>query len=77
MEQEVYRVKDFCERYAMSRRSFYREIKANRLRVMKRGHRTYITRSDAQVWLESQRQASGLPKAKASAPSTSVPHECS
>jgi len=60
MEQEVYRVKDFCERYAISRRSFYREIKANRLHIIKRGHRTYVARSDAESWLENQRQACGL-----------------
>ncbi len=56
MEQEVYCINDFCIRYAISRRSFYREIKANRLRVMKRGRRTYVARSDAELWFQSQRQ---------------------
>jgi len=57
MEQEIYRVNDFCLRYAISRSGFYREIRANRLRVMKRGCRTYVARTDAEAWLESQRQA--------------------
>lgn len=55
MEQEVYYVNDFCKRYAISRSEFYREIKANRLRIMKRGCRTYVTRHDAEAWLESHR----------------------
>jgi hypothetical protein len=57
MEQEIYRVNDFCVRYAISRRSFYREIKADRLRVIKRGRRTYVARSDAESWLQNQHQA--------------------
>ena len=56
MEQEIYRVNDFCLRYAISRSGFYREIRANRLRVMKRGCRTYIARTDAEAWVESQLQ---------------------
>jgi hypothetical protein len=55
MEQEIYRVEDFCVRYALSRRTFYREIKANRLHVIKRGRRTYIAREDADLWLQNQR----------------------
>lgn len=55
MEKMVYRVQDFCNSYSISRRSFYREIKANRLCVFKRGGRTYIARDDADAWLQSQR----------------------
>ena len=56
MEQEVYRISEFCKRYAISRTSFYREVWANRLCVIKRGTRTLITRADAEQWLESFRQ---------------------
>jgi len=56
MEKEVYRVNDFCERFAISRTAFYREVRGNRLRIMKRGCRTYVTRRDAEDWIESQRQ---------------------
>lgn len=55
MEQEIYRVNDFCHRYAISRSGFYREIRAHRLRVMKRGCRTYVARTDAEAWVERQR----------------------
>ena len=62
MPQEVYRVSEFCAQYAISRRSFYREIKANRLRVMKRGRRTYVIRGEAELWLAHQKNA--LPHAR-------------
>jgi len=55
MEQEVYRVNEFCVRYAISRSAFYREVKADRLQVMKRGCRTFVTRSDAMAWIDQQR----------------------
>ena len=56
MEKEVYRPREFCILYSISRRSFYREIKAKRLPVIKRGGRTYIARKDAELWLDAQRQ---------------------
>jgi hypothetical protein len=49
-EREVYRVKDFCHKYAISRTSFYREIWSKRLNVVKRGRLTFITRSEAERW---------------------------
>lgn len=55
MKQEVFRVNDFCERYALSRRTFYREVHARRLLIIKRGRRTYVAREDADLWLQSQR----------------------
>jgi hypothetical protein len=56
MEPEVFRVSEFCVRYAISRRSFYRELKANRLRIFKRGRRTLIAREDAELWFQNIRQ---------------------
>jgi predicted DNA-binding transcriptional regulator AlpA len=56
MEQEIFRVNDFCIRFAISRSEFYRQINANRLQVMKRGRRTYVTRSDAMAWIASQQR---------------------
>jgi len=51
MEQEIYRVKEFCQIYAISRTSFYREVLANRLQTFKRGRTTLIARSEAERWL--------------------------
>jgi hypothetical protein len=53
MEQEIYRVKDFCQRYAISRTSFYRELNAKRLSAIKRGRCTFITRDEAERWFRS------------------------
>ncbi len=50
MEQEVYRVKEFCQKYAISRTSLYREISANRLTAFKRGRLTLIAREEAERW---------------------------
>ena len=53
--KERYNVEDFCFAYTLSRSEFYREVKLKKLRVIKRGRRTYIARSDAQLWLDRQR----------------------
>ena len=53
--RERYNVEDFCFAYTLSRSEFYREVKLKKLRVIKRGRRTYIARSDAQLWLDRQR----------------------
>jgi len=53
MDREVYRVKEFCQRYAISRTSFYREVWAERLHIFKRGRTTLITRDEAERWLHS------------------------
>lgn len=50
MEQEVLRVKDFCQKYAISRSSFYREVWDERLQVFKRGRCTFIAREEAERW---------------------------
>ena len=56
MEQELFYVKDFCQRYAISRTSLYREILAERLHPIKRGRRTLITRTEAEQWVEGLKQ---------------------
>ena len=53
MDKEVYRILEFCQLYAISRSSLYREIAANRLHIIKRGRRTLITRTDAERWFEN------------------------
>ncbi len=53
--KERYNVEDFCFVYTISRSEFYREVKAKRLQVIRRGRRTYIARSDAEAWLSSQK----------------------
>ncbi|HUY68613.1 MAG TPA: DNA-binding protein [Alphaproteobacteria bacterium] len=55
-DAKVYRVPEFCRRYAISRRSLYREIAAGRLCIYKRGRRTLIAHGDAEMWHESERK---------------------
>ncbi len=56
MEKELYRVKEFCQVYAISRASFYREVAAGRLVLVKRGSTSLVTRIEAQRWLASLSQ---------------------
>jgi len=44
-------------RYAISHTAFYREIWADRLRIIKRRRRTLVARLDAEKWLEKLRSA--------------------
>ena len=60
MEQEVFRVSEFCQCYAISRTAFYREVWAKRLCIIKRGRRTLITRVDAEQWLNSYRESKNI-----------------
>jgi Helix-turn-helix domain len=53
MENEAYRVSEFCQRYAISRTSLYKEIWADRLRIIKRGRRTLISRAEAERWFSN------------------------
>lgn len=50
MEQDVFRVKEFCQKYAISRTSFYREVNAKRLSAFKRGRCTLVARVEAERW---------------------------
>ncbi|MDR3424336.1 MAG: hypothetical protein P4L50_01785 [Anaerolineaceae bacterium] len=49
-EPVAYLIPDFCRIYAISRTSFYREIKAKRLRLFKRGKRSLVERVEAERW---------------------------
>lgn len=50
---KAYTINGFCQQYAASRRTVYREIHAGRLKAVKRGYRTIITAEAAQAWLEA------------------------
>lgn len=50
MDKEVYRVLEFCQRYAISRTSLYKEVNEKRLCLIKRGRRTLIARQEAERW---------------------------
>ena len=52
-DAKAYRVSDFCRCYAISKAGFYREIAAKRLCIIKRGHTTLVTLSEAERWFEN------------------------
>jgi hypothetical protein len=60
-EAKAYRVSEFCKRYVISRASFYREIAANRLHIIKRGHTTLVTNAEAERWFAALCQPSIKP----------------
>lgn len=49
-------VPEFLERYSISRTSLYKEIKAGRLRLLKRNRRSLIAHDDAQAWVDLLKQ---------------------
>jgi hypothetical protein len=61
IEPIAYRVTEFCRRYAISKSSFYREVRADRLRLFKRGRTTLVLRNEAERWFTglSQRPPEG------------------
>lgn len=71
MEPVAYRVSDFCQIYVISKASFYREVQAGRLHILKRGRRSLVERSEAERWFG--RLKTNPPQSKASLLSVSVP----
>lgn len=53
MEKEAFHVSEFCQRYSVSKATFYREVIADRLRIIKRGRTTLIARVEAERWFEA------------------------
>ena len=61
MEVAFYRVSEFCRKYALSKSTLYREVRAGRLLLVKRGRSTLISRSDAERWVAGlHRQQTGF-----------------
>ena len=61
MEKEAFHVNEFCQRYAISRTSLYKEVLENRLSLIKRGRRTLISRTEAERWFSAH---AGQPETK-------------
>ena len=53
MNQELLTVAQFKERYQISHTSFYRQVQANKLRIIKIGASTRVRLADAEAWLAS------------------------
>ena len=44
-------VKEFCNRFSISRTTFYEEIKSHRLELRKVGHKSIVLTEEADRWL--------------------------
>ncbi|WP_404979633.1 helix-turn-helix domain-containing protein [Croceicoccus sp. BE223] len=51
-------VSDFVMLFRISRTTFYREVNAGRLRIVKLGRSTRISRADAEKWVGNLQDAS-------------------
>jgi len=50
---KAYRVSEFCKHYVISKATFYREVAANRIHIIKRRYTTLITHAEAERWFET------------------------
>ncbi len=64
MDKLLITVPEFLRQYAISRTSFYKEVKDGRLCIIKRGRRTVVSTSDANQWLEALRNQDSNPLTK-------------
>jgi hypothetical protein len=60
MEPVAYRVSEFCQVYVISKASFYREVQAGRLRILKRGRRSLVECAEAERWFSCLRDPQKL-----------------
>jgi hypothetical protein len=61
-EPLVYRAEEFRKIFLISKSSFYREVAAQRLQIIKRGRWTFVAKTEAQRWFAS------LPRSPAGRP---------
>lgn len=55
MDKQLITIPEFLARYSISRTALYREVKAQRLKLLKRGRRSLIAIEDAKNWLDGLR----------------------
>lgn len=53
MQAQLLRVSEFCERYAVSRATFYRHVRRGDLKIVKIGAATRVRAVDADSWFSS------------------------
>jgi excisionase family DNA binding protein len=51
LERTAYSVDEFCAAAAIGRTTFYREVAAGRIRVVKCGRRTLVPATETEAWL--------------------------
>lgn len=51
--RRCWHVDEFCEAHRIGRTTFYKEVKAGRLTIVKVGNRTLIRVEDGEAWLDA------------------------
>ena len=59
-EQQLYAIKEVCERYSIGRTTLYREVAAGRIRLRKMGTATRIAREDMEAWMAALPVVTGV-----------------
>jgi excisionase family DNA binding protein len=49
--RRTYTIAEFCQKYQVGRNSFYNEVSAGRLKVVRVGRRVLVRVDDAETWL--------------------------
>ena len=57
---ELYTVPEFLRCFSISRTGFYREVKAGRIRLLKLGTASRVSRKDAEAWMQSLPEKEGM-----------------
>ena len=57
LEKRNYRVHEFIAAYGIGRTIFYREVKEGRLRIIKVGSITLVSKEDAEAWLNLHKES--------------------
>jgi len=52
MSKPAYSVSEFCNAYAISRSTFYQQMKLGRIKARKCGRRTLVSQAAAEHWLK-------------------------
>lgn len=60
-EKRLLTLRDFSERYSISRASIYRQVSDGRLRLTKLGTRSLVDVEDAEAWLAALPRSSNSP----------------
>ncbi len=59
IDNELITVPEFLRLFSICRTSFYDEVAAGRLCILKRGSRSFVAREDALNWMQGLRRRTG------------------
>ena len=60
-EKELFSIEEFMDKYSVTRTTTYSEIKKGKLLSRKIGRRTFIRRTDANLWMDTLDEKEAIP----------------